>query len=342
MVVAVVYVSCPNSCQLHVLRMGIDGVFDVLQIVETPGEVQPITISHDQSFLYATVRPEFALLSYKIESDGKLTEIGRSSMPVSASSSCIDITGQYLLLSSYAQNALSVSHINSHGIAQSPHQVLEHLTKAHSVMAVADQYPIKSNSILEQQTIFCACLGDDKINLYRFNHNGYLIKGAQSKLMTKMGSGPRHMTQDASGKNIYAINELDGDVLHFVQDEKPRWQLTQTLSYMPVDFAGPFWAADIHITKDARFLYVSERTSSTLALFSIDSLSGELTLIELLDTELAPRGFALSPDNIWLVCAGQHSNHVASYQVDNESGKLTIAHRHSVGDEPMWVRIITR
>ncbi len=339
----VVYVSCPNSCQLHVLRMGPDGAFEVLQIVETPGEVQPVTISSDQRFLYATVRPEFALLSYEIESDGKLTEIGCTSMPVSASSSCLDTTGQYLLLSSYAQNSLAVSRIDSNGIAQTPHQVIEHLTKAHSVMSVADQHST-SQPALDQQTIFCACLGDDEINLYRFNQNGYLSNTSQlqSKLVTNVGAGPRHMAQDACANNVYVINELDGDILHFSRDEQSLWQLKQTLSYMPVDFVGPFGAADILMTKNARFLYVSERTSSTLALFSIDSFSGGLTLIELIDTELVPRGFALSADDSWLVCAGQHSNHVASYKLNEESGKLTFAHRYPVGDKPMWIRIITR
>ena len=115
----------------------------------------------------------------------------------------------------------------------------------------------------------------------------------------------------------------------------------QVASVLPPGFAGTPWAADIHITPDGRFLYGSERTSSTLAAFGVDRATGELTPIGSYPTEKQPRGFNIDPTGRFLLAVGQLSDHLTCYRIDRESGALTDAGGLAVGRNPNWVEILS-
>jgi 6-phosphogluconolactonase len=100
------------------------------------------------------------------------------------------------------------------------------------------------------------------------------------------------------------------------------------------------WAADLHLRPDGRFLYASERRSSTLAGFAVDPKSGRLTPIGSVPTETEPRGFAISPDGSCLIAVGQASHRLARYASDPATGALTLLGQQSVGQGPNWVEII--
>ena len=110
---------------------------------------------------------------------------------------------------------------------------------------------------------------------------------------------------------------------------------------LPADFAGGApWAADLHLTPDGRFLFASERRSSTLSSYAVDATSGALTLLARRPTETEPRGFALSPDGRHLIAVGQASNRLSHYAIDVESGGLTTLGDRPIGTNPNWVEIV--
>ena len=90
----------------------------------------------------------------------------------------------------------------------------------------------------------------------------------------------------------------------------------QSLSTLPPGFAGEPWAAELRLTPDARFLYTSERRSSTLAGFAVDAATGRLAPIGHWPTQAQPRGFAISPSGRWLIAAGQLSHAVGVHAID--------------------------
>ncbi len=53
-----------------------------------------------------------------------------------------------------------------------------------------------------------------------------------------------------------------------------------------------------------------------------------------------PRSFNLSPDNRWLVAAGQRSNDLTVYQRDPKSGSLKKIGVFPTGKGPAWVQIV--
>ncbi len=340
----IVYVACSKGQQIYVWQVSSVGELNLLQVVDTVGEVQPLVVSADKRFLYAGVRADCAVVSYQIQSDGRLFEMQRSAVPMAATANCLDVSGQYYLQASYGHNGLTVSPINSQGIAQPASQVLKGLGKAHCVIAIADVGIEPNKAQLNQQTIFVPCLADDAIKMYRFDQQGHLYPHPQVSLPTAIGAGPRHIVADSTGRHLYVINELDGDVLHFGYqaeiDQPSRWQLKQTLSYMPADFSGPHWAADLALTADDSYLYVTERTDNSLALFAIDPASGNLSYQQSITTEAVPRGFTLDPDNQILLCVGQESYHLSLYHIEQQTRQLSLLQRYPVGEQPLWLRCI--
>jgi 6-phosphogluconolactonase len=98
-------------------------------------------------------------------------------------------------------------------------------------------------------------------------------------------------------------------------------------------------AADIHVTPDGRFLYASERTSSTLSAYSVELESGRLTYIDSFATETTPRGFQIDPTGRYLLAVGQDSHHMTSYAIDHDTGRLSALGRYAMGQGPNWVEI---
>src|SRR5262249_20863765 len=93
----------------------------------------------------------------------------------------------------------------------------------------------------------------------------------------------------------------------------------------------------IHLTPDGRFLYASERTSSTLAAFKVDPESGKVTPLGSVPTEKQPRGFAIDPSGRVLVAVGEVSNAMTVYAIDQAGGTLKLLQSIPVGKKPNWV-----
>jgi 6-phosphogluconolactonase len=111
----------------------------------------------------------------------------------------------------------------------------------------------------------------------------------------------------------------------------------QTVSSLPPGFVGTPWAADLHLTPDGRFLYSSERRSSTLAAFGVDAATGLLEPLGHTATEAQPRGFSITPDGCFLIAAGQLSHRLSVYRIDPRDGALDPCGVCAVGRNPNWI-----
>jgi 6-phosphogluconolactonase len=99
----------------------------------------------------------------------------------------------------------------------------------------------------------------------------------------------------------------------------------QSLSTLPADYAKPGdnLTAEIHCSRDGRFVYVSNRGHDSIAVFAVAE-NGTLALVEIVPAGVKiPRGFGISPDGLWLIAAGQSSNDLALHRISKETGKLS-------------------
>lgn len=325
----IVYTASPESQQIHVWQLDDEGALTLLQVVDAPGQVQPMVVSPDKRFLYVGVRPAFRIVAFKISADGKLAEAGHAALPGSPTHISTDRRGRFIFVGSYNDACVSVSPIGEDGLPGAPLQVINGLEGCHS-----------ANIDPDNKILYVPALKQDRICLFDLQENGELQPHRQPQVNTLAGAGPRHMVFHPGGQYAYCINELNSTVdvwqLNNASEEVER---VQSLDMMTADFTGTRWAADIHLTPDGRHLYSCDRTGSILTAFSVSEDGGQLSVIGYHPTETQPRGFNIDNSGNYLVAAGQKSHHIEVSKISPQQGTLQPLARYAVGQGPMWVVI---
>ncbi len=334
------YVGHGENSDIHVLALDpVSGALSTVQRVTVPGIAKggssmPLAISPDRRFLHAGIRGEpLVVASFRIDPlTGRLAHLGNAPLADSMAYIATDRSGRFLLSASYGGNKISVNPIGPQGFVQLPQQSIPTEPKAHAII------PDPANRL-----VLAASLGGGIVLRFRLDPaSGRLEPCTPPSTAVQAGAGPRHLVFDPSGRHVYVIGELDGSITVFdYEPETGGLAQKQVVSILPPGFAETPWAADIHLTPDGRFLYGSERTSSTLAAFTVDRSTGELAPVASYPTEKQPRGFNIDPTGRHLLAVGQLSDHLTYYRIDQQSGALTEVGRLAVGKNPNWVEIVT-
>ncbi len=88
-----------------------------------------------------------------------------------------------------------------------------------------------------------------------------------------------------------------------------------------------------------RFLHAPNRGHHSIACFSVDTSTGQLTATGRVASEAIPNALCLDPQDKFLFSAGQESGRMASFSVNPDSGELTPLETYPLGDRPGWVSI---
>lgn len=301
--------------------------------VTKPGNSTPMAVSPDRRFLYAGTRgdPKVAAGFAIDPTSGRLTHVASGLLADSMAYIAVDRTGRFLLSASYPGHKITVSPISPPGTVQPPHQVLEGHPNAHAILADAGN-----------RNVLVPTLGNDQVNVFRFDAaTGKLAPSTPPSVRLKDKAGPRHFRFHPNGTLVYVLGELDAAVYIFDYDAGAgQMKEKQRISALPPDFEGKPSAADLHITPDGKFLYGSERKSSTLAGFKVDPANGTLTSIGSVPTEKQPRAFSIDSSGRYLLAVGQFSHALSSYRIDPESGRLTKLKEYPMGRNPNWIEIV--
>ncbi len=178
--------------------------------------------------------------------------------------------------------------------------------------------------------LLSADLGADKVFVYRFDATTrQLTPAATPFLVAPPGSGPRHIAFAPNGRFAFIDSELSGEVTAYGWDRVAGvLNPIQTVAAFPADYAGDRSAAEIAVSQDGRFLYLTTRNSDQLIGYAIDATTGRLTEIQRQPAGgKTPWSFSLSPDGRWLLVANEASNLITEFKVDRRSGKLTATGR---------------
>jgi 6-phosphogluconolactonase len=267
----------------------------------------------------------------------------------------LDRKGRFLFGASYGAGLVSVNAVGADGrVSAEPLQVIPVGRNAHSIRADATNH-----------FVFAPNLGTDQIFLFKFDaKTGKLASNTPAVLQMKQGTGPRHFVFSPDNKFVYLLSELVGTVTTLSLDAKtgllkeidsvsvlppdsklqpgmPRGAVTGPVAPPPRDTSNDIWAADLHLTPDGKWLYASERTSSTLAAFRVDPASGKLAYLSSTPTEKQPRGFAIDPKGKFLVASGEKSDTISVYAIDSASGALKLVQQAPTGKGSNWVEIVS-
>ena len=172
--------------------------------------------------------------------------------------------------------------------------------------------------------IFVSDLGTDQVSVYLLDKAGSKLVNARSSVINiAPGSGPRHLAFHPRMKIVYVINELSNDISVVSLEKDGSFRILETISTLPAGNDKPSYCADIHITRDGRFLYASNRGFNSIAIFSVDAESGKIRLMGQESTRGDfPRNFTLSPNEDFLLVANQNSQDIVSFRRDKITGKL--------------------
>jgi 6-phosphogluconolactonase len=337
----VVYVSNAASKEICVLAMNRDsGDLTLLDKVPVPGSDKPspsstpMAVTPDHRFLYAALRSDgFPASSFAIDrASGRLTHLATTPLQDSMAYIVTDRTGRYLLGASYPGNRLTINPINDQGhIVEKTTQIIPNKPKAHCIIVDPTN-----------KHCYATSLGNDTLMEWKFDPaSGTLSPNGPGEVHTKQGAGPRHLALHPNRRFLYLITETT-DTIGAYGVDPATGTLTelQFVDALPTDFKEQPAAADLHVTPDGRFLYGSERKTSTLAGYRIDPEKGTLSPIGHFPTEKTPRGFNIDPRGRFLLSVGLDSNAMTVYHIDPQSGALTAVKQYPMGQQPNWIEII--
>jgi 6-phosphogluconolactonase len=337
----VVYVSNAASKDIYILAMNRDsGELTLLDKVPVPGtdkpspSSMPMAVTPDHRFLYAALRSDtFPVSSFAMDAaSGRLTHLATTPLPDSMAYIVIDRTGRQLLGASYPGAKLTINPIDGNGhVLERSTQIIPNKPKAHCILVDPSNH-----------YCYAPILAEDVISQWKFDAGaGRLSPNTPGEIHTKAGAGPRHLAFHPTGRFLYLITETTYTIGAYAIDPgSGTLRELQFVDALPSDFKGQPAAADLHVTPDGRFLYGSERRTSTLAGYRIDPENGTLSPIWHFPTEKTPRGFAIDPRGRFLLSAGLDSNAMTVYRIDPQSGVLTSLKQYPMGLQPNWIEIV--
>ena len=352
-----VYVSNAEDGDIGTYTMKPDG--ELLPGARVPAAklVMPMAVSPDKRFLYAATRSKpFSVHAYAIDSGtGALTPLSVSPLFESFPFITLDRTGRFLLGASYSAHLVSANAVGRDGlVAAEPSQVIPVGRNAHSIRIDASN-----------RFAFVPTLGSDEIFELVFDaKTGRLASNTPAVALMKPSTGPRHFIISPDNRFVYVLSELLATVTTFALDNNtglltelrstpglppdtklmpgaPRVPIGSSNAPPPRNTDNDIWAADIHISPNGKFLYISERTSSILSAFAVDTQSGALTYVSSTPTEKQPRGFAIDPSGKFLIASGEKSETISVYAIDQAGGTLRLLQKYPGGKGANWIEIVS-
>lgn len=316
-------------------------------------------VSPDKKMLYVSVRSKpYRVAAYHIQPDGQLVKASESPLPESMAYLSTDKTGHFLLSASYGGDLFSIHRIDEKGqVSAQPVQVVHTGKRAHAIQVDPTNH-----------FLYVTLLGADQLLQYRFDAASGKVTPNDPpfiNIQSEAATGPRHFViapdVDKQGKrSIYVLTEMAGNISQLtinadgtttpvavVNSVSPKEDMQRGEARpltgddnLPPSQKPRIWQADIHLTPDGRFLYSTERTSSTLSSFSVDPVDGHLTWLASIKTERQPRGFAIDSSSRFLIESGQKSEQLSLYSIDPSTGALTLDGRYPTGKGANWVSLV--
>lgn len=326
----IIYIANSEGENIEVWILHEYGNMELIQKVQTNGQVQPISIIQKKNLLYAGIRPKNRIVTYHIDKkNGFLEKVGESALPGSPNYISFDTNKNFLFCSSYHSNCISVTPIDKNGIPKNPIQIIHNIEGCH-----ASQFNSKYN------ILFVTSLKNDCIYLYNLTDFGILKSTEQILVSTQKKSGPRHIIFHPNQDFSYSINELNGTIdvwKIFKENIKLKVKNIQNTTLLNNFVSKKFWSSDIHLTSSGDFLYASDRYFNSISLFHVNKNYNTIVFFKKYDTEDQPRAFFIDIHDKYLIVAGQKSNQLSLYEICQKTGQLKKINKYKTSRGPIWI-----
>lgn len=344
-----VYVSSHLTGQIDVVRgSGSTGALEHVQRVAVGGQALAMTHSPDRRLLYAATlagadrdsQPLYTTCRVAAGT-GLLEHLDTVAAPAYMVHVSTDATGRFLLGASEPTGVITSTPIGRRGLPmQAPAHVVGALGRPHHILTDATN-----------RFALVPCMRRDTVLGLSFDaRTGRFGEEGMRDVHHVAGAGPRHMAHHPNGRWMYLVNQHDGALV--VYDFDPltgQLDEVERTSILPEGFDAAPRGAQIHVTPNGRFLFVTERTGRSITSWRIDPLTGRLDERRITACPVGLRCFAIDQSSRFLVVGGVDSDkasgphdspEVASYAIDPTTGALEERGRAHCGDGIYWVEII--
>lgn len=287
-----------------------------------------VTISQDNHYLYAVVKKGDAggVAAYSIDQQtGELTALNEQTLE--GASPChvsVDSKNRHVVTANYHKGTIESYVVNqADGTVQPAISIMQHEGSGPNQDRQEKPHAHYAGFTPDEKYVAGVDLGTDELITYEMN-DGVLTK--VNTLSVKPGSGPRHLAFHPNGKYAYIMTELSSEVIVLAYNaENGTFTEQQYISTIPQDFTENNQGSAIHLSSDGRFVYAGNRGHDSIAIFSVNQESGELTFVEHTSTEGNwPRDFVLDPTEKFLIASNQESHNLVLFSRDEEAGTLTL------------------
>lgn len=303
-----------------------DGSFDSIGLAAASINPSFIIKSANNSYLIATNEVDSLgtgfVESFLISGDSLLS-INRS-YSGGAHPCHLDINDDgIILVSNYTGGNVGMLQLNQDGSLSDLIYVHQHIGRGTTDRQEAP-HAHSSYFVPDRNQIISADLGTNELWMSILDKSGKsMLPDDPIKVILDKGAGPRHITIHPNGKWIYVINELNSSITHLDYNKEDIIRILESTSTLPDDFNGVNNCADIHISRNGKHLYASNRGHNSIAIFEINSKTGKLNALGHTTSHGKwPRNFSLTPDDKYLIVANRHSNNIVSFKRDKKTGLL--------------------
>jgi len=222
----------------------------------------------------------------------------------------------YLFIANYPNGSVAVVKLNESGIPQSITDTIlfvkEEPDRSHAHMILSDP---------SGKYIYVTDLGLDRILRYDFDtQTGKLSLTENGITDLPKRSGPRHFVFNSDGSKLYVINELGSTMMVFSTEGQKGLTLLQTLPTPRKEYLNNNYCADIHIGRDGKYLYGSNRGDNTIVVFRISD-DGLLNLAGHVECGGNwPRNFVIDPTGKFLLVGNQKSDQISVFKINKKTG----------------------
>ncbi len=253
----------------------------------------------------------------------------------------IDSSDRNIVVANYSGGSVATFSIKDDGSLSSANLVTQFSGSGADQSRQASPHLHSVRFSPDNRFLFATDLGTDK--LYRFDSTGSAFEGqpviSQSGLIefdVPSETGPRHFDFHPSGRFMYLLGELSGEILVYDYNDGLLIQRQSVLS----DSLGARGAGDIHVSPDGRFVYASNRLKGDgISIFSIDNETGELVKVGYQNTGIHPRNFVITPDGGMLLVACRDDNAIQVYKINRDTGILEYTNNDIVVKMPVCLKL---
>lgn len=293
-----------------------------------------LALSNDGKFLYAVGESgsknnksgDVSAFSISLP-DGKLTRLNeQSSKGDGPCHISLDHTGRMAMIANYGSGSVASYALGGDGKLSPAVSFFQHAGSSVNKSRQEGPHGHSMNAAPDNKFAFACDLGLDKVLCYQIAPaTGAMTVHGETSLAP--GTGPRHLAFHPNGKFVFVNGEMLMDVTTLSYDAaKGSLTVLSTASTLPPEDRGKkgLSTAETAVHPNGKFVYVSNRTHDTIAVFTCDPDTGKLTLIQNAPAEgKIPRNFRIDPSGKWMIVAHQDSNTAAVFKIDQDTGKLT-------------------